>query len=100
MKQFPLKRLTVNTITSTRELMLALEKVRNLGYSLDAEESELGATCVAVPIFGYEGQVVGALSLSGPTPRVRDKQNRIATALKAVAATVSESLTGGSGRAA
>jgi IclR family KDG regulon transcriptional repressor len=90
---------TANTITSTREYMEVLTKVRNLGYSVDAEESELGATCIAAPIFGYEDEILGAVSLSGPTPRIQDKQNRAANSLKAVAAAISHSLTGKSGEA-
>ena len=97
LKQSPLKRFTANTITSTREYMEVLTKVRDQGYSLDAEESELGATCIAAPIFGYENVVIGAVSLSGPTPRIQDKQNKVANALKVVAASISRSLTGGYG---
>jgi DNA-binding IclR family transcriptional regulator len=100
LRQAPMKRLTVNTITSTRQYMEALAHVRALGYSLDAEESELGATCIAVPVLGYEEEILGALSLSGPTPRIQEKKNKVANALKAVAATISHSLSGGSGRAA
>jgi DNA-binding IclR family transcriptional regulator len=95
LKQSPLKRFTANTITSSRDYMDVLRKVRDLGYSLDAEESELGATCIAAPIFGYEDIILGAVSLSGPTPRIQDKQNKVGNALKVVAATISHSLTGG-----
>lgn len=97
LKQSALKRFTANTITSTREYMEVLTKVRDQGYSLDAEESELGATCIAAPIFGYEDEVLGAVSLSGPTPRILDKLNKGANALKVVAAAISHSLTGASG---
>jgi DNA-binding IclR family transcriptional regulator len=31
------------------------------------------AACIAAPIFGDEDVVIGALSLSGPTPRIQDK---------------------------
>jgi len=95
LKQSPLKRFTGKTITSTREYAEVLIKVRDQGYSVDAEESELGATCIAAPIFGYENAVLGAVSLSGPTPRVQDKQNRVANSLKGVAASISRSLSSG-----
>jgi DNA-binding IclR family transcriptional regulator len=88
------KRFTANTITSMREYREVLTKVRHVGYSLDAEESELGATCIAAPIFAYEDEVVGAVSLSGPSPRIQDKQNKVAHALKVVAAAISHSLEG------
>ncbi len=95
LKQSPLKRFTANTITSTREYSEVLSHVREQGYSLDSEESELGATCIAAPIFGDEAVVIGALSLSGPTPRIQDKQNKVAHSLKGVAAAISRSLSSG-----
>ena len=92
LKQSCMKRLTPNTIVSIREYMNVLVKVREQGHSLDVEESELGATCVASPIFDAENAVVGALSVSGPSPRIHDKQNKITLALKSLCATISRSL--------
>jgi IclR family transcriptional regulator, acetate operon repressor len=92
LKQSSMKRLTPHTITGLREYMEILSTVRIQGYSLDMEESELGATCVAAPIFGTEHAVVGALSISGPTPRIRDKQSKIIHSLRSVATTISRTL--------
>jgi DNA-binding IclR family transcriptional regulator len=92
LKQSPKKRFTPHTITGVREYGKVLAKVREQGYSLDNEESELGATCVASPIFSSESVVIGALSVSGPTPRIRDKQNKITAALKEAAAAISRSM--------
>ena len=40
---------------------------------MDDEERELGLTCIAVPIMkGSTKQVVAAISLSGPTTRIKD----------------------------
>lgn len=92
LKQSSMKRLTPHTITGLREYMEILSTVRVQGYSQDMEESELGATCVAAPIFGAEGAIVGALSISGPTPRIRDKQSKIIHSLRSVATTISRTL--------
>lgn len=79
LKQSPRKRLTPNTISSVREYMKMLTKIRERGYSIENEESELGATCLAVPIFDSESTVMGAVSVSGPSPRIQDKQTKSAT---------------------
>jgi DNA-binding IclR family transcriptional regulator len=95
LKQSSLKRLTPNTISSVREYMRILAKIREQGYSVDNEESELGATCLAVPIFDSERAVMGAVSVSGPSPRIQDKQAKISTALKSVSVAISRSLSNG-----
>jgi IclR family acetate operon transcriptional repressor len=87
----PLRRSTPNTITSVRKFIEILAEVRHQGYSVDHEESVLGATCVAAPIFDGGDGVLGAVSLSGPTPRVQDKQKRVVAALRKAAATISRS---------
>jgi DNA-binding IclR family transcriptional regulator len=59
---------------------------------MDCEESELGATCIAAPIFGAEDTVTGALSVSGPSPRIQDKQHKIIQSLKSISTAISRSL--------
>jgi IclR family acetate operon transcriptional repressor len=62
----PLSRLTPNTITSVRAHLLAFKRVREQGYAIDNEEAEVGARCVATPIFNSEGRPIAAMSISGP----------------------------------
>jgi IclR family acetate operon transcriptional repressor len=66
-----LKPLTERTITSLDELMVDLKAVQARGYSLDDEESELGLMCVAGAIHDYRDVPKYALSVSGPTDRIR-----------------------------
>ncbi len=61
---------TPNTVTEYNDLLKVLEKVRNDGYALDEEENEPGIRCIGAPVFTYNGDVVGAVSISGPTLRV------------------------------
>jgi IclR family acetate operon transcriptional repressor len=61
---------THNTITDPKQLARILDKVRREGYALDVEENELGGSCVAAPIFDPAGDVLGAVSISGPTARL------------------------------
>ena len=65
-----LPRLTPQTIVDKDQLILELEKVRNHGCAISSGENTEGVTCVSAPIFGGDGQVVAALSVSGPTFRM------------------------------
>lgn len=61
-----------NTITSKRTLQLACEQVRQLGYAVDDEEEEIGIRCIGAPAFGQNGEVVAAISVSGPKGKLED----------------------------
>jgi len=49
-----------------------VEGVREKGYAYDDEEIQKGLRCVAAPIRDYDGGVLGAVSVSGPTSRIAD----------------------------
>jgi DNA-binding IclR family transcriptional regulator len=61
---------TKYTITSLGDLELALGEVRRSGYAIDDQEQEEGVRCVAGPVGDQTGDVVAALSLSGPITRM------------------------------
>ena len=63
---------TNRSITSRDGLLAALERIRHDGYATDDEELEIGLRCVAAPIFDRDGNVVGAISVSGPSQRFSD----------------------------
>ncbi len=62
--------LTPNTITTKEDLLDELEKIRTQGYALDNEECELGARCISAGIKDYTGNIVAAISVSGPITRM------------------------------
>jgi len=64
-----LNRFTDNTITDIDKLIEDLKKVREMGYAIDREEHEMGAGCIACPIFDHHG-VIAAISASGPVERI------------------------------
>jgi len=65
----PYERLTRATATSAAEL--ALDAIRARGYATAVEELEPGLWAVAAPVRDRSGAVVAALSVSGPTVRLR-----------------------------
>lgn len=66
----PLERRTANTIVAPEILRAELQRTRDRGYAVDDIENEIGVRCVGAPIFDHEGDLVGAVSLAGPTLRM------------------------------
>jgi IclR family acetate operon transcriptional repressor len=66
----PLRRKTSNTIVKPAQLREEFARIRTRGYAIDDEENEVGARCVGAPLFGAAGQVVAAISVSGPSSRM------------------------------
>lgn len=62
--------LTPRSIVSNEELKLHLRRVRERGYAVDDEETELGMRCLAAPVFGPEDKVFASLGISGPSTRL------------------------------
>lgn len=60
---------TPQTICDLAILREEMEQVRQCGYAIDNMEHEIGIKCVAIPIFGADGQVMAAVSVSGPSMR-------------------------------
>lgn len=74
--------LTNKTIVRRRELELQLGKIRRTGIAETVDELENGFTGVATIVRGSLGEVLGAMSICGPTQRLDDaRRARLATAL-------------------
>ncbi|HLB61276.1 MAG TPA: IclR family transcriptional regulator [Actinomycetota bacterium] len=65
----PLERRTANTIVDPDALRAQLAEVATRGYAFTVEELEEGLNAVAAPIRGAAGEVVAAVSVSGPAFR-------------------------------
>jgi DNA-binding IclR family transcriptional regulator len=61
---------TPRTITSMARLKKDLAQIRKQGFAHDDEEDSIGARCIGAPIFGPNGSVIAALSVSGPISRI------------------------------
>ncbi len=62
----PLEAITEKTITDPEVFKQELNFIRDLGFAKDDEEITRGIMCVAAPIFGFNGEMVGAISLTFP----------------------------------
>jgi DNA-binding IclR family transcriptional regulator len=60
-----------NTIVFGKKLQVELEHIRNVGYSLDNEEDELGNRCIGAPVF-ENGTVIAAISIAGTTSQITE----------------------------
>lgn len=80
---------TPNTITARSVLEGELKRIRTQGFARDAEEHEVGITCLGAPIFDRDGCVTAALSVSWPLFRFgesteADKAAAIANAARGI----------------
>ena len=84
---------TEHTIIDRAQLEKQLQDVRQNGFAVEQQENELGASCVAVPIFGPFGEVVASISVTGVMHRMTDvKVEEIIDRLKTHAADISGKL--------
>jgi DNA-binding IclR family transcriptional regulator len=67
----PLARPTRRSIVDPAQLRTQLAEVRRRGYAQTLEELEEGLNAVAAPVRQADGEVVAALSVSGPAFRMR-----------------------------
>jgi DNA-binding IclR family transcriptional regulator len=88
-----LPRFTAATITSATILDTELTRVRDRGYATTVEEYEPGLNAIAAPIRAQHGNVVAAVSASGPAYRLTvERMSTVAPALVAGAEEISHLL--------
>ncbi|SFR64881.1 IclR family transcriptional regulator [Halogeometricum limi] len=61
---------TDETLTTREELFEELETVRERGYAYDRQEFRNGMRSIGAPILDESGNVLGGLSVAGPTHRL------------------------------
>lgn len=86
------KKYTENTINDAKKLKKELENIRLSGYSADDEENEIGLTCFAAPVRNSDGEVIAAISISGPTGRMAQNREELIAAVKKTALEISRTL--------
>lgn len=66
--------LTASTIDDREELLAELAEIRERGYAFNDEERINGMRAVGAPILSDDADVLGALSISGPTTRLKGER--------------------------
>jgi DNA-binding IclR family transcriptional regulator len=78
------------TVTDLELLRKEVAEVRERGFSTAVDELEVGLTAVAAPIHNAHGDVIAAISVSGPTFRLDEAQlAAVTTELRAAAREIS-----------
>jgi DNA-binding IclR family transcriptional regulator len=86
----PLLARTRRTITAAEALRAECARVVRQGYALDSEEYEEGVRCLAAPVWGSGGVLVGAIGVSASTsalaePRISEIAAQVLLAAKKLA---------------
>ncbi|MED4988059.1 IclR family transcriptional regulator [Parageobacillus toebii] len=75
-KKHPLEAHTPNTIVDEREFMERLHTIRNDGFFVDKDETFIGFTAVAAPVFDRNG-IIGSIGLAGATFKMMESLSEL-----------------------
>ncbi|PWA06055.1 IclR family transcriptional regulator [Pueribacillus theae] len=93
LKGYIYKKQTPNTITNEKDFLKELDQVKKEGYAIDREENEPAVSCIAVPIRNHLEEVIAAVSISMPSPRLNDEEiDKIVPKLKQVGDDISRQM--------
>lgn len=89
----PFESITSSTVVTRDELVRQIDLVRQKGYTFSFEERVAGIRSIAVPLWDYTGEVIAAMSVTGPAIRVtEDWMYRALPTILAAAADISAEL--------
>lgn len=74
LKDIAFEQLTPYTTTDPDLFNTELELTKSRGYAVSESERVEGVSCVAAPIFGVKGEILGALTISGPSTRFPEEK--------------------------
>ncbi len=90
-----LARYTPHTLTTEDALTRELAATRERGFAIDDEEHAEGLFCVAAPVWNENGEPWAAISLAGPTSRLKPARvNELGRLVRSVADEVTAALGG------
>jgi DNA-binding IclR family transcriptional regulator len=73
LERIELKPSTKKSITEPAELLREIAEIRRDAIAFDDGEFNAEVRCVAVPVYHFTGEVIGALGISGPIWRMTDQ---------------------------
>ncbi len=90
-----MQKFTEHTIVDPKKLLADLAASRKRGWTIDDEERAEGMRCVGAAIYNEFGEVMGAVSLSGPAVRMTDERlGELGPMIKRAAAEITEGIGG------
>jgi IclR family pca regulon transcriptional regulator len=96
LRRKPIVARTSRSLTRLPDIVAAIKAAGEKGYAISDEELELGIRSMAAPVFGSNGEVVAAVSVSASSARVKvaDLRKRFLPPLLSCADQISRSLKG------
>jgi IclR family transcriptional regulator, KDG regulon repressor len=76
LQNVPIESFTRRTLTDPAALQSHLASVRSRQVAFDDEEFSVGVRCMAAPVFRHDNLIIGAVGISGPSPRFSDDRMR------------------------
>ena len=73
LERVELKPSTGKSITDPAELLREITEIRRSAIAIDDGEYNAEVRCIAVPVYNFTGDVIGALGISGPIWRMSDQ---------------------------
>ena len=90
-----LPKLTARTIVDPQALQADLALTRERGWAVDDQEKADGMRCTGAPVFNEHREVIGALSVSGPTVRMtHERLGEVGPLVKRAAAELTDRVGG------
>ncbi|MEO7141978.1 MAG: IclR family transcriptional regulator [Bryobacteraceae bacterium] len=92
LRSYGIAKFTPRTITDENKIAAEFARIRERGYSTDAEETTPDGCCFGAPIFTAPGPVLAAVSMSIPKSRLgnRQWQEQAAQAVRRAAKTIGD----------
>lgn len=78
----PLEQLTDRSLANAMQLRREIAAIRRHGYATTQQELEIGLDAVAAPVHGRDGNVIAAIGVSGPSPRLGGQLDEIGELVK------------------
>lgn len=72
--EVPREEFTAKTVVDEEDLRQNVRSVKRKGFYFEDEEYETGTRSIAAPVFGFEGNIIAAISVAGPRSRIRKSQ--------------------------
>ena len=86
------EKMTENSIVEIEDLQAEIAQARERGWAADKEEFAFGSYCIGAPIYDHEGNIIAALTVSGPTERIKERLDDNISIVIATANKVSQAM--------